>query len=214
LEAIVRDWVEANSEPPGRTPYVWNDHSASIRTRVLLFLLFVLERGGCLTESFRLVILGTLQQHGAYLADERFYTEDSNHGLEMDASLLALSVALPWLDYAAAWKSVAVSRLDRYLRRNYSKRFVHLEQSPAYHLFVTVRLMSLVAFLTKNLIAVPDRLRRTAEGAAAVWPYLRLPDGSAPMIGDTPAFPKPVDFPAAYSRLMGRPPRILAPEDL
>src|SRR5690606_6277274 len=103
LEAIVRDWVEANSEPPGRTPYVWNDNRASIRTRVLLFLLFVLERGGCLTESFRLVILGTLQQHGAYLADERFYTEDSNHGLEMDASLLALSVALPWLDYAAAW---------------------------------------------------------------------------------------------------------------
>lgn len=214
LEAIVSDWIRENSTPPGRTPYVWNDHTAAIRARVFLFLLFTLERHECLTESFRRLVLATLVQHGAYLADHRFYAGNSNHGLEMDASLLALAASLPCLDHSDAWKSVAMSRLDLYLRRNYSKRFVHLEQSPAYHLFVTVRLMSLHAFFVRNGIAAPSRLKKVVEGAAAFWPYLRLPDGSAPMIGDTPLFPKPVDFAGVYERLMGRPPRSIAPEDI
>ena len=213
LAAIVEDWIHNNSEPPGGSPYVWNDHTAAIRTRIFLFLLLVLDASDLRWEGLRQLVIRSLVQHGAFLADDRFYTGNSNHGLEMDASLLALAVSLPSLPYAREWHDLAESRLGSYLRRNFSQRFVHLEQSPAYHLFVTIRLLSIRSFLIQNRLPVPSLLEHVSEGAAAFWPWLRLPDGTTPMIGDTPLRPKPADFGSTYLRILGRSLRSIAPED-
>lgn len=211
--SIVTDWIEANSRPPGVTPYVWNDHTAAIRARVILFMLHVFDRHELWKDSERDLIVASLVQHGAFLADPNHYRPRSNHGLEMDASLLALALAMPGIRYSGQWQKVAEERIDEYLRANYSRRFVHLEQSPAYHLFVTIRLASVLRFLEANEFPVPARLARVVAGAVAVWPYIRRPDGSAPMIGDTSAFPKPKDFEETHHRLLGRRPSSIAPED-
>lgn len=214
LGRILVDWIGSNSEPPGRTPYVWSDHTAAIRTRVLLFGLFTLSEAGRLDDRLRMMVSQALVQHGAYLADPRFYAEGSNHGLEMDASLLALTAVMGPGLIARRWREIAESRLVAYFAANYSKRGFHLEQSPGYHLFVTVRLMSIISFCEANDLAIPAALTRVLEKAIAVWPFLRRPDNTVPMIGDTPQRPKPVDFGETHLRLLGRKPRSVAPQDM
>lgn len=212
LAAVVNSWIEENSELPGGTRYVWNDHSAAIRTRVLLFLIHTLDRFERWQHVDRELVVASLVQHGAFLADPANYVANSNHGLEVAASLLALSVSLPEIRYSREWRRVAEQRLTAYVSHNFSQRAVHMEQSPAYHLFVTVRLMSVVAFMHRNGFAIPEEVSKTVRAASAVWPYFRRPDGSTPMVGDTPLYSKPIHFNNVHEQLLGYKPRAIAPE--
>jgi hypothetical protein len=173
-----------------------------------------LAKSGRLDERFADLVLRSLLQHGSFLADDRFYISDSNHALEMDASLMVLAAALRNLPQAASWKATASERLSRWLEANFSTIGTHLEQSPGYHLFVSVRLLSIVSYLRENSLPVPIELVRAADRGLAIWPYLRRPDGSSPMIGDTPRNPRPVDYHTIVERLVDHPPRSVAPESL
>lgn len=212
LSRTVESWIAKCSIPPGPTPYAWNDHAVAIRARLLVFLISTLGKTGRLDDEFAEIVLRSLLQHGSFLADDRFYVGNSNHALEMDASLLVLAAALGNLPQAGSWRMVASGRLSQWLKANFSGSGTHLEQSPGYHLFVSIRLLSIVSYLRENGLPVPEDLQKAAEKGVAIWPFFRRPDGSTPMIGDTPEFPRPVDWQRVVQRLTNRLPRSVAPE--
>ncbi len=200
---VLDDWALHNSKV-GASRYAWNDHAAAIRTRVLLFGWFRLAEAGLLEPEDARAVAGLLGQHGDFLADDANYPEGSNHGLEMDASLIALAEMLPQFPRADVWRRVGYGRLDRYLLDNFSPLGFHLEQSPGYHSFVMQRLAGLDGFLRVNGYDTVGDLSATVDRALRVWPFLVRPDGTSPTIGDTALNVKPADWRGFVTSLTAR----------
>jgi hypothetical protein len=187
LRRIFADWIEHNSLPPGGSAYAWGDHTVAVRLRVLCWFWELSRTCDTYDPAFARLLLSAVFQHATCICDPKMYPERSNHGLEMTGSLLAAAITFPEFKRAADWEQLARERFSRYIAQNYSPEGFHLEQSPAYHCSVLGRINDMLLFIRGNGrdVAPEDlvRLRR----AAAVWPYLRKPDGRLPTIGDTPA---------------------------
>jgi glycosyltransferase involved in cell wall biosynthesis len=201
---VLEDWIESNSKPPGLSRYAWNDHTGAIRLRIICWFWELWRHSDAFEEGLARLLLASVYQHALFMLDERHYRPDSNHGLEMDASLLAAALTFPEFDMASRWRREALRRLVRYVARNFSPEGFHLEQSPSYHSFVLQRLGHVVGFLRENLEQVPDRLERALEAAASVWPYLVRPNHTLPTVGDSDLSAGPREWRAVLERSWGR----------
>ncbi len=191
LKHILADWIEHNSVPPGQSDYAWYDHAVAGRLRVLCWFWELWRTSDAYDPELARLLLASIYQHALCICDPKMYPERSNHGLEMTGSLLAVAITFPEFKRAADWERLARERLSRYIAQNFSPEGFHLEQSPFYHWYVLDRLNRTLLFLHGNgRELAPEDLARFRR-AAAVWPYLRKPDGRLPTIGDTPAVKRP-----------------------
>lgn len=208
---VVTSWLEAESERSNSTGFWWHDHAAAIRGRVIAFMWEAFARLGRLDSDTGRLLLACVEMHGKFLVDDSNYAFGSNHGLEMDVSLIVLGRMFPELEGAAEWVAVGERRMGAYVADNFSRAGIHLEQSPAYHSFVFIRLVSVLKFYVANGFAPPHALSETIDRAASMWYHLIRSDGSIPPMGDSPEYPKPSSWERRFRELTGREPPPPAP---
>lgn len=106
-----------------------------------------------------------------------------NHVIGDLAGLALIAYFLPDSAETAPWRACALARIADEAECQVGPRGFHVEQAPAYHLFVW-ELLYLVAAVARRHGANTGRieavLARMAEAAAA----LRRPDGTLPLVGD------------------------------
>lgn len=94
------------------------------------------------------------------------------HGLEGIGSLLAAGITFPMFREAEGWTEAAFGRLEQWLKDNLSPEGFHLEQSPAYHWFVLLRLAAIDRFLRANRRQVSYLVKSPREA------HLVAPEGA------------------------------------
>ncbi len=181
----IEDWIRTNSKAPGASPYAWDDHATAQRARILCWFWELRRASQEFDPDLARLLLASVYQHAVYLADERNYLPTSNHGMQTDASLLAIAIGFPEFKQSGDWRRLAAERLGRWVERNFSAEGFHLEQSPAYHFYAMRNVGLIIAFLRANDEPIPDAIKRRMESAIAVYPYLIRLDGKIPNVGDS-----------------------------
>lgn len=200
---IIASWLEAEAGGSGGSPFWWNDHAAAIRARMLGFVWEAFATGGHLDGTLAAMLIDAVERHCRFLVDDANHPPRSNHGLEMDVSLMVLGRMFPELSDAADWVEVGERRMGEYTAENFSSIGFHLEQSPAYHSFVLTRLAGVVEFYLANGLEPPEMLTDTVQRAAAAWHHLIRSDDSIPPMGDSPEYPKPKQWQLRFRQLTG-----------
>lgn len=187
---VILDWARAHlrrDDEGEQSEFAWYDMAVGLRAPYVGYVLSACLAEEMLGEEQGELLLEAAERHGAFLVDSGNYTAGHNHGLFEDEGLYLLARLLPDLPAAAAWKELALDRLQRTLSATVSfDEGAHLEHSPAYQL----AMVDLVARLAGNVSDLPElpglleRMRRTAA-------WQTTPGGDMAQLGDTDALPAP-----------------------
>lgn len=175
---IIVDWEVKN--PVTKKGYVWKEHPVSTRINNIVEFQET-------TPDFKIpedVFSRILKTHCDYLYNERNY-KSNNHGLMMDYALLNASRFITNKKDKNMYIDKAMYRVKYLLLRDFSRRGVHLENSPEYH--------RLVLNLIKKIELVLKKIKRNLGKdetelinlAHEYKQYIIQPNNKYPLIGDT-----------------------------
>ena len=181
----VSSWEDTFFQDDRGYEFAWHDHATSSRALNVLWLLAYLQQNELerarwpRLESFLRVL-------GERLAGEDIYTRNTNHGIDQCRVLAMLGAGLPTLPEAGEWLALAMRRLGEELDFAFRPDGSHVENSPAYHQFVS-SLFTEVArtFTPEQLGPLRGRLEEKLPRAAEFLAWVVRPDGQLPPIGDT-----------------------------
>lgn len=182
--AAIESWCAAVPRLSGYE-FANHDHATALRAENSLYLMAYLINHKLAVDA-RPGIRRLIMREAARLAQDEFYSAHTNHGIEQSRILAFVAHAFPKAAKAGEWWDLALARLEKELAFAFTREGVHVENSPAYHVFVCN------AFL-KAVYALPeDRtgpLRRAVDKvmipAMRYTTHIVRPDGLLPIIGDT-----------------------------
>lgn len=180
-----RDVVDA--DPERVHPLAWNDMGAALRAENWLAARRILLAEGRLDPALHLDLLQWLARHGEMLAHRVKYKADSNHGTFQSRALIALGLSLPELKASSEWFELGKGRVDRQVLDMVSEEGVYLERTPQYHFMMMNVFQSVRVLMQGAGCDLPAEASRRIGLLGSVGAHLVKPDGSLPMIGDSPA---------------------------
>ncbi|WP_374408325.1 heparinase II/III family protein [Pelagerythrobacter sp.] len=191
----IRSWTDAYLKTDTDHPFefIWHDHATALRAEQLVFFAYYYiqsKKNSDLTDDGFLVHLkNALLVHAKILARENFYSAHTNHGLEQSRVLLLLGTVLEH-DQALQWQGVAIRRIASELRFSFTTEGVHVENSPAYHIFVFKVFLSIINDY-RNVISDDfiENFDSLSSKALIFITHILRPDGALPPIGDTEQLP-------------------------
>ncbi|MCK7575312.1 MAG: heparinase II/III-family protein [Chromatiales bacterium] len=138
---------------------------------------------------FRSPGAGAPQVHGEWLAKDGFYSEHTSHGLEQARVLLLHRLVFEG-EVAREWQAVAQRRVNSELNFSFTSEGVHVENSPAYRIFVFKVFLGIIKDypdeVLGNLAVVRSILGQSLEFH---HPYPAPGRQAAACIGDTEQLP-------------------------
>lgn len=146
---ILRSWIDFNSSDHKFHQYVWNEHAVANRLQNFIYYYENLEGANIGDTEFSNFVL----QHCNYLIDEKNY-KANNHGIMMDQSIMTAVKYIKDEQLKSLYFSKALYRVKLAIFRDFSRRGVHLENSPEYHRMVHKILHQLNQVLIKNNIKI------------------------------------------------------------
>ena len=188
LELLVdygEDVVEA--DPGSVNELAWNDMGAAIRVENWLAARRILLAEGRLEFSLHARLLAWFDRHGHMLAHEVLYKPESNHGTYQSRALLALGLSLPQMVHSRDWFEIGRDRVEAQIIDMVSEEGVYAERTPQYHFMMMKVFQSVRSLMRGAGTDLPLDASRRVEQLGSVASHLIKPDGSVPMIGDSPA---------------------------
>jgi hypothetical protein len=171
--------------------YPWGDQRTAERAKVFVTFLEVLRRRRLLDDELAVLLIGSLWEYGELLASERFYSFDTNHGLFQNEALLDIALAVPGFARSAAWRNLALARMDDQLTRNVSSDGIHQEGATGYHSFTLKHFQDYASFLADHRLPISAAMASRLLGMIHFQLVICRPDGTYPMIGDSEHEPAP-----------------------
>lgn len=175
---IIVDWEKNN--PINVKKYSWKEHPVSTRINNIIEFQERAEEFKIADEIFSRL----LKTHCDYLYNERYY-KSNNHGLMMDYALLNASRFVVNKRDKNMYVDKAIYRVKYLLIRDFSRRGVHLENSPEYHRLVLNLIKKIEPALKKLNRNLGKDEMEVIKLANEYKSYIIQPNQVYPMIGDT-----------------------------
>ncbi|WP_052256885.1 heparinase II/III family protein [Salinicoccus sp. YB14-2] len=176
---IILDWYYKCHNNRG-IQHVWNEHAVSSR---ILNVLFFQNVKNNYYKINKLIINDIINSHCNFLYNEDNY-KNNNHGIMMDNALLAASYFSENVN-KQFYIEKAFYRLKYTINRDFTRKGLHLENSPEYHRLV-LNLLSkseyLMSFLNLKFDVETNRILNRAKKVSS---YIVKPNKIYPLIGDT-----------------------------
>lgn len=181
--ALCLDWINANKHgTKGISKFAWYDMAVGSRAAYLGYIIREGSRNKLLSPEQRSTLVQSAITHGRWLADDKHYKAGHNHGLYEDAGLLILAQQCPELPGAKSWAEIASRRFLATTKKTVQwDEAMHLEHSPAYHFVIT----NLLSRFSSELHVGGDDLADLVQRMKQRGPWLVMPDGLYPQVGDT-----------------------------
>jgi len=184
-ESIISSWKKYNGNPQkAASPWAWYTNSTPIRTVYLIQFEKLYQNSSIFNKKFYNEVLSLIEQHGSYLADQKNYVWESNHGIFQDQALLEIAKLFPELSKSKAWYDTATNRLIRHIEKLITKEGVTNEHSISYQI-VVLDLLKQISPLLDDLeytkIFVEDKIGMLEDSLAT----LLQPNGTIPLYGDS-----------------------------
>ena len=193
--AAIESWCSQYLHTDGtqKFEFIWHDHATALRAEQLVLFLYYCRglEGGCSNklEGFLSTIENALRVHGEWLARDSFYSQHTNHGLEQARVLLLLGTVFIG-EVASGWQEIAMRRISGELDFSFTDEGVHVENSPAYHIFVFKVFLAIQEDYTQEVLGeLANRFHMFSAKALEFITHILRPDGRLPPIGDTEQLP-------------------------
>ncbi|MDP5189004.1 heparinase II/III family protein [Rheinheimera baltica] len=187
----IKNWITRYiySDKNHTFEFIWHDHGTALRAEQLVLFYYYYQqyytKQSTQLESLTEVLQDTLEIHGEKLSSEVFYSSNTNHGLEQSRVLLLLSIVLKG-PKATVWRQLAIERISNELKHAFTDEGIHVENSPAYHIFVFKVFINILHqyknYLPENL---NNKFSKISEKALIFITHIIRPDGNLPPVGDT-----------------------------
>ena len=186
--------------------FVWHDHATALRAeQLVLFRYYCSEYApewGRKNRRFLTELDGALSVHARLLVEDRFYSKYTNHGLEQSRVLLLLGTVFQG-EEPQQWQGTAVERIRGELAASFTGEGVHVENSPAYHIFVFKVFLGIIRDYSEDILGdLGTEFGRFADKAMGFMTHILRPDGKVPPIGDSEQLPTS----DAYRNIFGHAP--------
>lgn len=187
----IKSWLDKYLYTDTSYPFefIWHDHATALRAEQLVLFAYY-----CRTyapswisgkSEFFDYLERALQVHGQWLAKDSFYSEHTNHGLEQARVLLLLSMVFDG-ELARQWQTIALRRISNELEFAFTDEGVHVENSPAYHIFVFKVFIGIIKDYPIEVLGdLSEKFSQFSAKALAFVTHILRPDGLLPPIGDT-----------------------------
>lgn len=166
--------------------FLWNDHAIAARAGVLALAWKHARTRKDTTDDLKLAIVRQAARTGMLLASDAHFTARTNHGVMQNLALLQLATAFPALPESNTWARLAKDRLDLQLAHYVSDEGMVLEHSATYQQVGAELLARFTDILALRGEAPSPALKAKTESAKEVLEQLWRPDGSLPLVGNTP----------------------------
>ncbi len=191
VESWVNQYINTNKLYPFE--FVWHDHGTALRAEQLLLLYFYCHEyapaWACDNKEVFSYIIYALEVHGQWLAKDSFYSEHTNHGLEQARVLLLLGTVFEG-EQAREWQQIAIRRISSELTFAFTDEGVHVENSPAYHIFVFKVFLGIIKDYPEEVLGdLAEQFNQFSAKALSFITHILRPDGKLPPIGDTEQLP-------------------------
>jgi len=181
---IAGDWAKKHSDPaqPDISPFAWYDMAVGLRAYRLAYIIDAGRRAGLIDTTLHGMLWASLEQHRAYLADDKNIVFHNNHGYFQVAGQLAMgrrfAEEFPIMAMALAQGR---ARLKIMLAQQFGKDGVHREHSPDYHRMVYDTLR---AMIDSGLVEEPETIA-FAETIEKALSWFILPSQHIVNFGDS-----------------------------
>ncbi|WP_252107377.1 MULTISPECIES: FkbM family methyltransferase [unclassified Halomonas] len=191
----IQSWLDSYLKTDTSYPFefIWHDHATALRAeQLVLFVYYCRENASEWAEQhddFLKYVEHALVVHAQWLAKDSFYSEHTNHGLEQARVLLLLGTVFEGQN-AHEWQQIAIRRITSELNFAFTEEGVHVENSPAYHVFVFKVFIGIIKDYPADMLGdLADKFEQFSAKALSFITYVLRPDGSLPPIGDTEQLP-------------------------
>ncbi|WP_269477113.1 DUF6270 domain-containing protein [Hominibacterium faecale] len=175
-------WIEyEESSCSNENTIVWHDHGSALRVNTIIYFALTAEEAGIMDEATAEFIRGLVRKHSEFLADEVNYTQNHNHGIFQDQSLLYCAYFLN--DRTLA--DLAKKRLCRQIEFAFNEEKVHVENSSAYHIALLYMLDDIAGILENMKDYFSSYVRANIKASADFCAYLCRPSGNLINTGDS-----------------------------
>jgi hypothetical protein len=190
--AILQDWV-AYAKSKGGNKFLWYDHSVANRMITLTYFYQLGRKQGLWLDEEQRRHVSLLYEHAAFLANPKNYSQ-YNHGVMMDKSLLLASLFLrrSYPKAAKGWFDLALTRIRVAFERDFTPAMVHVENSPAYHFYVSEHFAQMTALMKHFQIEPPTGIVQKLALGEEFARCVTMPNRHVPMVGDTGPMLSPV----------------------
>lgn len=182
---LIQSW-KAYSDPEENRKsnrWIFIDHSVSLRANNLIYYGKVCSDAAYWDDGLTLLLHDILEECGEWLADNKNYAKNHNHGIMQDEALLHLGKLLEKND----WVEMGKARLNSQYKYAFAKDNVHVENSPAYHQLVQSMFKSIATWLSDVGDKAPFGQEIVSSQEYLNW--VRMPNGFYAQIGDTSGHP-------------------------
>lgn len=185
--SLTHSWMEHNfnvSEFPSE--FSWNDHTTAIRVWRLLYLFEYGRRSQLVTDEFLEKVILLLYHHAMVLRKDDFFNRFTNHGYYQAVALYLATAILHEIKQFPEINQLAAERLKNEVAFMFTPDGVHVENSSAYHWFLTNSVKDLINILTHFRYPIESmKLVKTLDDAVGFTTYAMKPDGTLPLVGDS-----------------------------
>lgn len=168
-----------------QSPFMDDRHGTAFRAMVLVNSYRKLDAGGLLSRDLANRLRRRIRGAGTYLANDRNFEGDYNHGVNQAAALLLVSQEFPPATAPSEWEQLALGRLEGVLEDVLYSDGVLVEQSPGYHLYVLSHLFQIDDWGRRFDVPLPSELTEATAAMADFAAQITQPDGWLPLIGST-----------------------------
>lgn len=173
--ATVRSWIEHNHPDAPASQFSWVDMADGLRAQELVFGWPLAK-----TDEERGVLLGGLETHGEWLADEEHQSR-ANHALHQNIGLFVLSSFLRH----DKWRDLSIGRLARLFEVSFDENGANDEGSIDYHRMNISWWQKTWDRVAQEGGRVPESVAAQLAQAATFLAHATRPDGTMVPIGDT-----------------------------
>lgn len=175
---IIMDWH--NTDHSKGNNFAWKEHPVSSRLNYIIDFQDFSENFKINDKDFNEII----SDHCDFLYTERNY-KFNNHGLMMDYSLLNASKYISDKTQKTMYTDKALYRIRYALRRDFTRRGIHLENSPEYHRMVLMIFRKIERKLKELRIPLGKQEKEILDLADQFKNIMIQPNQLYPIIGDT-----------------------------
>lgn len=179
IRNIILDWNKKNRSNDEKN-YAWAEHPVASR---IINIIYFQEH----TRSYKLnkkIFNQIIIDHCEFLNNEKNY-KMNNHGLMMDNALLRASDYIGDAQLRKVYEEKALYRIRLSLYRDFSRKGLHLENSPEYHRMVIIIYRKIMNTLKEKGIKLDAQFKNLYTLAEDFKSYMIKPNLEYPMLGDT-----------------------------
>lgn len=165
-----------------KSKYLWHEYSTLSRLKYTLFFINSYKNNSIRSTD----LTNLLKQHLNFLMDDKNYKKN-NHGIMIDNALISSVAGLPeeLKHIKAEIEEKVIERSQNAIKRDFSTRGIHLENSPDYHRLTVKWLLHIEEKLNVENKSLGEKYVQKLKLSKSLDSIIVMPNNRYPIYGDS-----------------------------